>query len=222
MDPVTAPPPAGGPTPPPLSPTIPTLPPKIKSRFRSPFFIFIYIALFLIFAASGYYFYTQKNQIKPTPKTGGTTLVFARRLMPPTTPQEKILQNGPFICPVASALCQNKANYKEGTFSANLTAGSKLVAIFDGLAEGLASFHPAAAGQNEEFKLVLLTNEKLGLQAMYYLNGTIVSKKEVKAGDIVATSSGVPISFMDNKSFVFRLMKAKEGVPEQISPADFK
>lgn len=133
------------------------------------------------------------------------------------------LQKGPFTCPLASSFCKS-ADYKENSFSANVAGGSAVFASFSGLAEGLLSFHPNDNKTQEEYYMIILSNKERGLMAYYSLKGKAVGKKEVKEGEQIATSSGVPIKFKDNKSFVFELVKFSEkgSIQSPLSKGDFK
>lgn len=152
----------------------------------------------------------------PEKQTVAKSIIEAKRY-------DQNLQKGPFTCPLILSYCQS-ANYKDNTFSTNVAGGSAVFASFSGLAEGLLSFHPNTDKTQEEYYMIVLTNKQRGLMAYYSLKGKAVGKKEVKEGEQIATSSGVPIKFKDNKSFVFELVKFSEkgSIQSPLSKGDFK
>ncbi|OGE70616.1 hypothetical protein A2617_01000 [Candidatus Daviesbacteria bacterium RIFOXYD1_FULL_41_10] len=195
--------------------------------YKSPPLLITGVAIVLIMGMLIYYFISQKGS--PTvsrPQQPKSNIVFAEKLLNsyPTTEADLKAQNTPFTCPLPSSFCKTAANFKESSMSANIPANTKILAVFDGTAEGLNSSHPVPGGKDEEFKLIILTNNKLGLMVTYYLNGTTVTRQEIKAGEQIGISSGVPISFMGNKSFILDLIKnsAGGGRLEKLSPANFK
>lgn len=149
-------------------------------------------------------------------------LVFAPQILSPSKKLPGDSLKATLRCPVSPSLCRNKNAFKESSFSAQLQEGSQLFASFDGSVSSLSAIHPAPTGE-EKYNLVILTNNDLGLQAMYSLKGTVTAKTDISAGEVIATSSGQPVIFM-NKSFIFTLIEATEkgGKPVLLSPNNFK
>lgn len=174
------------------------------------------------------YFLAQQQGIIPkkpplakevkTPKE----LVFAPQILSPSKKLPGDSLKAALRCPVSPFLCRNKNAFKESSFSAQLTQGAPLFAAFDGSVSSLSAIHPAPTGE-EKYNLVILTNNDLGLQAMYSLKGTVTAKTDISAGEVIATSSGQPVVFM-NKSFIFTLIEATEKGGESVllSPNNFK
>ena len=158
---------------------------------------------------------TQPTQL--TPKI----VVAAQPTLPPNFDESQ--QNGPYRCPTSPDLCQRGLDTKDNTLSTKLPINAPMYAAFDGIVEVMPSVHPTADGKSEAFNIALLVNEVRGLQAMYYYKGTIIPKKTVKPGELIATSNGQPIHFMEDKTFVFRLLKLTDqgSVIAQLSPTDF-
>lgn len=150
-------------------------------------------------------------------------LVFAQPVIPHKDFPAK-MQSGPFVCPTVTGFCSRDGKYAGGMLSGTLSAGSPILAAFDGTAQGLASFSPKPDGSKEEYTLVLLTNKERGLSAMYYFKGTGIAFEEVKAGDAVGQTNGQTLSFMGNNSFVFKLNKVTASGEEavELSSKDFK
>lgn len=117
-------------------------------------------------------------------------------------------QNGPFICPVTKELCDNFRNYEEGTFSAQLTKITPLLAIFDGLAEYLETTHNNKDGSKETYTTVLLINESRGLLATYSYKGKVAPQRLVKEGDVLDNALPEPIQNLNGKSFMIEILRA--------------
>ncbi len=116
------------------------------------------------------------------------------------------LQNGPYKCPMLLVHCQNIKDPADSV-SAKTISKLPLYAVFDGTAEALPSSHPNVDGTNEQFNLILLTNEPRGLQGMYYYKGEVFPKRTVKAGEQLIDTNGEVLEFMDKAAAVFKLMK---------------
>lgn len=178
--------------------------------------ILIPAILLILGAASVYYFKQQQGRNQPAPRPSPTLASL------PNLPVN-------FLgCPLSTALCQPADFYsshiKDSSFSATLKENTPLLAVFDGGIEGFPLSRPGANGKVEEFIMVTLNNPGIGYNAMYYLKGKAPKKRFVKAGEVVATASGEPISFLGDKSFVLVITRqdAKGGQMEPISPANFK
>lgn len=186
-----------------------------KMFFLSIILILLITAVAIILVVNSQILKINNTKDKTGQKLSPTTnkLTIAEPIIPLKKYPES-LQKGPFYCPTANSVCKN-GTYKSNSLIANLAAGSPIYAAFDGIAEGLLSYHPNNDGTQEEFYLIVLTNKEKGLEAFYLLKakeGKIVSNKEVKAGEQIATSSGQTIKFKENKSFIFELVKiAEEG-----------
>lgn len=150
-------------------------------------------------------------------------LIYAEPVIPHKDFPAK-MQAGPFNCPTITEFCSRDGKYAGGMLSGTLSAGSPLIAAFDGTAQGLPSFSPKSDGSKEEYTLVLLTNKERGLNAMYYFKGTGIAFEQVKAGDAVGQTNGQTLSFMGNNSFVFKLNKVSSAGEEalELSNKDFK
>lgn len=137
---------------------------------------------------------------------------------------DSVLQSGPFQCPTVSLFCQRDGRYDQNGLAGSLPAGSAILAAFDGVAEGIPSFHPKPDGSKEEFTLVLLTNKERGLQVVYYFKGTAIAREDVRPGDAIGQTTGEPLAFMGNKPFVFQLVRFGQdgGKTAQLSGKDFK
>ncbi|MCL5411892.1 MAG: hypothetical protein M1150_04145 [Patescibacteria group bacterium] len=137
----------------------------------------------------------------------------------------KNLQNGPFSCPTIFSLCEKDGVYKNNSLSGKIGNGSPVFAAFEGEAEALSSTHPKSDGTTENFNLLILINKERGLQANYYFKGKATAKKTtVKESDNIGTVNGEPISFMENQSFVFKLIKTTQegGKIASLSAQDFR
>lgn len=118
------------------------------------------------------------------------------------------LQNGPYRCPLTGAVCKTVSNYQNGWLFATLSPFTPLFAAFDGTFEAQAAMHPTATAK-EPFTLGVLTNMQRGLRAYYYYKAKAGHEraKTVKEGETVATASADPLTFYNNKSFAFQLIK---------------
>ena len=186
------------------------LPPQQPSSLLSKKLI-ILGALVFVFAAATIIF--TRLGFNPPKKV---EIVFA----PPVIPRQNFdqkLQTGPFACPTVAQFCATDGKYK-------VPSSSPLFAAFDGKVTGIPSFSPKADGLKEDFTLVLLVNKERGLQALYYFKGKGINQKQVKEGEAIGEVSGQPLSFMDNNSFVFKLMRVNENGEEtaKLSNSDFK
>lgn len=199
----------------PDSPVPPISPPDatLSTPPRKPVLLGIVVLILLVLAAvSVYFFIQQKKQTSPS-----------QPVPTPTTVKDRPILNKSLNCPLAS-LCQDPGLlYKEGSLSATLKASTTLYAAFAGTAEGFTLSHFDANNKREDYTLLSLSNSKDGLQAMYYLKGTTIQKKKVEVGEVVATSSGQPINFLEGKSFVFIMIPSdpKDGL-KAFSAASFK
>lgn len=175
------------------------------------------------FAGPGGYNIFQKPAAIPEQTKKPKGLTFAPQLLSPASPAAGASASASLKCPINPIVCQNRNAFKESSFSAQLTKDSKLFASFNGTITSLPATHPTSTGE-EKFDLVILTNNKLGLQAMYSFKGTATTKTEVLSGEAIATVSGQPIAFMDNKSLVFYLIEAtgQGGRMVPLSPTSFK
>ncbi len=210
------------------TPSIP-IPPK-HPLLNRPLAIALLIILFL--TSVGYLIYSftglgynifQKPTTAPAQTKTPKGLVFAPQLLSPASKTADASVSASLKCPVNPLVCQNRNAFKESSFSARLAQGDRLFAAFDGTVTNLPATHPAS-GEDEKFNMMILANNKLGLQAMYSFKGTPTTKTEVLSGETIATASGQLIAFMNNKSVVFYLIEAtkKGGQMVQLSPSNFK
>ena len=189
----------------PSQPPVPQEGSKIASLFSQK--LIILGALVLVFIAVT--IILTRLVLKPPKKV---EIVFA----PPVIPRQNFdqkLQAGPFTCPTAAKSCATDGKYTGPLFAA-----------FDGQATSIPSISPKADGSKEEFILVLLINKERGLQALYYFKGEGNSNGQVKEGEAIGEVSGQPLLFMDNNSFVFKLMRVTANGEEtaKLSKKDFK
>lgn len=211
------------------TPSIPVPPkhPLLNRPALAAILVILFLAsigyLFYSFAGPGYNILQKPAGIPEKTKKPAEGLSFAPQLLSPSSKAKNASASANLKCPVNPALCQNPNAFKESTFSAQLAQNSPLFAAFDGSIANLSASHPIKSGE-EKYSLVILTNNNLGLQAMYYLKGTVTDKTEVLAGERIATASGQNIRFMDNKSLVFSLIEATatERKLRTLSIKDFK
>lgn len=185
----------------------------------------IFIVLLILGLVGAYYYlnyYRPKDRSQGTPKKIEKELVFAQRLLQPSSIEAS--EKSSYTCPTTPTFCQRAESYQGSSFSATLRSGASLFAAFDGILTNLPSSHPTPDNKEEEFTLLILTAPQQNLQAMYYLKGVGTTKTEVKAGEVIATASGQPITFMDNKSFIFTLIEATKegGQTRALKASDFK
>ena len=135
------------------------------------------------------------------------------------------LQNGPYTCPLAAEQCKNANNYQNGWLFATVSSSTSLFAAFDGTFEAQSAVHPTL-NKKEPFMLGVLTNSNRGLRAYYYYKAKAgpQAPKTVKEGETVATSSAEALTFYNNKSFAFQLIKfgTKNSSVASLSADSFK
>ncbi|MEK7376285.1 MAG: hypothetical protein AABZ57_03850 [Candidatus Margulisiibacteriota bacterium] len=158
------------------------------------------------------YFAWQRGLLKPA------------NIQNPVSTTDQNIPDRSLVCPLPLSFCQGKDLYKESSLSAKLSTDTPLYAAFDGLAEGFPLTNTGSNGKREDFTLVSLNRKEPPLQALYYLKGKVPERKEVKAGEVITTSNGQPLEFLEGKSFVFVLLKPGEGGGSlrPIAPPNFK
>ncbi len=194
-----------------MDPTLPARPDApVSSHNRFPALAIGLILIILV--AISTYFVSKKGLRTPT-----TTHT-------PASTTDQNIPDRSLVCPLHSSFCQGKDLYKESSLSAKLSADTPIYAAFDGLTEGFPITNVDQKGKREDFTLVSLNRKEPPLQALYYLKGKAPERKEVKAGEVIATSNGQPLEFLEGKSFVFVLLKPGEGGGSlrPIAPPNFK
>lgn len=178
--------------------------------------VLILILLFL-FVGIVFVFKTIKNEQekKKTPPV-------LEKIQPTPTDSLHALQKGPWKCPVSAFLCKENASYKEKAMFVKFSKKTPLYAVFDGKVEFLSGTHPIDEKNTEKFNLVTLTDENRGLRAFYFFKGETGESRQVKEGEIIAVSSGEPIRYRDNSSFVLEIENlASNGMLIALSEKDF-
>lgn len=210
----------------------PSINPSAKSSGRKFTIIITAVLISLTILSSVYYIYTRyvlPAALKSKPQVIKISqkqpkLIFASRLQPPQDPK---LADIIFNCPVKIELCESSQSYKNGILETKLNPDAPIYAAFDGTVSVLPAVHPESSGKNEEYLLILLTSQKRGLQAMYYLKGKANQQQNnqpVKAGDLIGNSNGKPINFLNNQSLWFQVLKMTKDKGENmaLSPSNFK
>lgn len=129
-------------------------------------------------------------------------LIFFRFALTPKKEQPpKVASQISIKCPIKSSFCKGDNNFKQSSFSAILSTGTPILAVFDGLVENYPK------NSNQDHQIISLTNKDLGLQAIYYFSEIIsIGPAKVKEGDVIAIVDGESIPQMDNRSFVLHLV----------------
>lgn len=203
---------------------LPTAPVEVISEsgsfLKRNFIAFLFVSTTIILVAAYFPQILTRLGLRPPQKT---EIVVAEPLVA-HKPYDATLQSGPFKCPTTGLFCQRDGRYDQNGLAGSLPAGTPILAAFDGIAEGIPSFHPKPDGSKEEFTLVLLTNKEKGLQAVYYLKGTAIAHEDVKPGESIGQTSGEPLTFMGNDQFVFQLVRFGQdgGKTAQLSSKDFE
>lgn len=164
-----------------------------------------------------------KNMVNNS--TNATESIANKPLLIPLANYSSNLQQGPYTCPVTVIYCKDNTNYKLETFSAQIPKKSPIYAAFDGNILIFNYTNTLPNGKNENFINVLLQNDEKGLIAKYFFKGDVNTENgKVTAGSQIGTSSGEPVTFMNNKSFTFDLSKVTSTNYEAVnlSPGDFK
>lgn len=174
-------------------PPLPVVPPSPPSR--KPYAIISIIFILALMAAS-VFFYTK--YLQPAAKT----------LPAPVSYEEKLLVS----CPTLQSFCQETGIYKEGSLSGTIKEKDPIYASFDGVMDAYTASQSLAKGY-EPYRVVIVKNNQQGLRATYYfneVNKNPVANKQVKEGDIIATGSGIPISFLQDQSLIYKLERMKD------------
>ncbi|OGE19770.1 hypothetical protein A3J19_02515 [Candidatus Daviesbacteria bacterium RIFCSPLOWO2_02_FULL_41_8] len=171
--------------------------------------LFPLLLVAVLFLAAAFYFSNSRKSLSPVTQ-------------PPATPKQLLL-----TCPLPSAFCKDANSFKEGSFSAQLKEKTPIIAVTGGLIKGASVAFEKTKGQEEEYKLISITDPDSGISAMYYFKGELninAMKGKIKEGEIIATASGQLVNFLDGKSFVMYLTKqTAEGTKLQpVSAANFK
>lgn len=127
-------------------------------------------------------------------------------------------------CPLSESLCKTTDFYsthvKDSSFSATLKADTPILAVFDGEMERTKLSRPSLGGKKEEFTLLTIINQKQKLVAEYYFKGKAIGKREVKQGEVVATTNGEPLNFLEGKSLVFIVLGMTEEGDSGLEPLE--
>ena len=195
---------------------------KIMTRKLIVLFVFMILISSMGVYLVKFVFEMKRNTSPSTQTKSQSKIVYAAPLV--TAPEDESLQNGPFHCPTSVTFCQKQSSFANNALSVNVSKGSAIYAVFGGKVDVLSSIHPQENGKTEEYTTIIVTNAQRGLEGMYYFKGDGKSSKVVNEGDIIATASGQPIVFMNNKSLVFSMTKAtKSGdIVVPLSTKDFQ
>ncbi len=142
-----------------------------------------------------------------------------------------------YACPSVKEFCQTGGDvYLSGTyigFGGKIATGSAIKAAFDGeiTASKITPPNPSRASKTQEIVYVFLANPDKALRAAYYFSGDVPERRNVKKGEVFATSSAQPILLYSNNSLVFILTKNDPdmkysprlgGERVQLKPVDFE
>ena len=187
--------------------------PKVTAN-KLPLPLIIIGILVILGAVFAYYLIQQKNQSKPIVSPPSPSAI---NTLPPLPAR--------FLgCPLSESLCKSTDFYstriKDSSFSATLKENTPLLAVFDGTTESMQLSRPLPNGKKEDFTILTIVNQKQKLVAEYYFKGKAIGKKEVREGEVIATSSGQPLNFLEGKSFVFVVLGLTEKGDSGLEPLE--
>lgn len=175
------------------------------SKFRLPK---IFIALIVAVIAIGLGYLILRGSLPKTP-TQST---------PTPTPLSKISID----CPIEGFCQKAKPVVNNGNIVAiasPLPANTPIKAIFDG--KTITRSVNAAGNPRETFYSVSLVNDPQQLKAVYYFKNKVNVRASLKSGEIIASTSALPMKFFDNNNFAFALLdKDNQVIP--IERIEFK
>lgn len=99
----------------------------------------------------------------------------------------------------------------------DISKGASLYAVFDGKLMTSKMISP----KGETFWVVYLLNPVEKKEAAYWFKGVEIKAKDVKKGDIIATTSAEPLNDFHGSNFIFTLIDAS-GSAIELKPEDFK
>lgn len=192
--------------------------PKVTAN-RLPLPLIITAILIILGAVFAYYLMQKKTATQPVSspppaKTADT--------LPPLP--ERFL-----TCPLTENLCQSADFYsthvKDSSFSATLKADTPFLAVFDGEMDVVPTSRPLPGGKNEELTMLAIVNQERKLVAQYYFKGQPPKKRRVLQGEVIASTSGQPLNFLEGKTLVLVVLgmteKGDSGL-EPLKAANFK
>lgn len=132
-------------------------------------------------------------------------------------------------CPLPESFCKSADFYstriKDSSFSATLKENTSLLAVFEGVVRSKQLSRPGPGNKKEDFILLTITDQNRKLVAEYLFKGKSAGKIMAKEGEVVATSSGEPLRFSEDKSLVFVVLgmtEAGDSGVEPLTSANFK
>lgn len=197
------------------------MPPLLKDRR---FLLISAVAIILVGALlltrwQGGKLVSQKLPPPPAPKK--TVIALPKS----STPSSAIKVNK-ISCPAIATFCLKGQDIAKGEtymgFGSKIATNSAILATFDGEITTISLTLPPQF-QNEKIETIYLDNKQLGLRAIYQFKGQSSSLQKVKKGQKIA-AVGEPISYYDNVSLVFALVKGDfiSGEKVKLTVQDFE
>lgn len=145
-----------------------------------------------------------------------------------TTDTVPVLPTSFLGCPLSGPVCKSadfSTHIKEGSFSATLKRDTSLLAVFEGVVRSKQLSRPGPDNIKEDFILLTITSQNKKLVAEYLFKGQSAGKILAKEGEVIATVSGEPLRFAEDKSLVFVVLgmtEAGDSGVEPLTSASFK